>query len=273
MTNGKIKDVLRQASEKISNLDARVLLKAVLLCDEIYLAIHSDEMLSDADFEKYCKYILRREKNEPVAYITNSKEFMGLSFYVDENVLIPRWETELIVEKIIESDIKKEKILDLCTGSGAIAVSLAKYIENADVTGVDISEKALFIAKKNAKSKNVRFRLCDVLCDIKNIGEMFDIVVSNPPYIERDVIETLDSDVKDYEPHIALDGGSDGLYFYRKIIEDIGFVLKKDGYLFFEIGYNQADSLKELMSEKFSEIVVINDLANHPRVVCGRYIG
>lgn len=274
MTSGKkIKEVLKDACKRVGAVDAHALLKNVLSCDEIYLALHKDDEIKTESAEKFENFVLQREKSKPVSYITNFKEFMGLSFYVDENVLIPRSETELLVEKIIELNIKKDKILDLCTGSGAIGVSLAKYIENSDVLCADISDGALKIAEKNAKTKNIRFKKCDVLCDIKNIGEKFDVVVSNPPYVKKDVIDTLSNDVKNYEPHLALDGGNDGLLFYRKIISDIGFVLKKGGYLFFEIGFDQGEDLKKLMEDNFSSVTVLKDLSSLDRIVFGKYTG
>lgn len=278
MTSGKsIKELRKWAYTQIDIIDADALIKDVLSCDEIYLVVHANDKVSDNDTEKFISYVERRKNNESVAYITNKKEFMSLMFYVDKNVLVPRSETELLVEEIINAPIKKDEILDLCTGSGAISVSLAHYLEKSQVTGVDISEEALKVAEKNAenilKNKKVSFFKCDVLSDLDKINKKYDVVVSNPPYIETDVIETLDKDVKDYEPHLALDGGSDGLMFYRKIAEGAKYILKKGGYIFFEIGFNQEDALKEILKNDFYDIKVIKDYAGHPRIVSAAFAG
>ena len=278
MTSGKsIKEIRKWAYTQIDVIDADALLKDVLACDEIYLVIHADDIVSEEDREKFVLYVNRRKNFESVAYITNKKEFMSLMFYVDENVLVPRSETELLVEEIINAPVKKDEILDLCTGSGAVSVSLSYYLENSSVTGVDISDGALKVAEKNAKNilknKKVSFLKCDVLSQLDKIGKKFDVVVSNPPYIETDVIKTLDKDVKDYEPHLALDGGCDGLMFYRKISEGAKYILKKGGYIFFEIGFNQEEALKEILKDSFFDIKVIKDYAGHPRIVSATFAG
>ena len=278
MTSGKtIKEIRDIAVLKIGRSDADALLKNVLSCDEIYLLVHKDDIMKKEDLKRFASYVKRRENKESVAYITGEKEFMSLMFYVDKNVLVPRWETELLVEEIINADIKKDEILDLCTGSGAIAVSLKYYLKNSSLVGVDISDGALLVAKKNAKNilKNddVTFLKLDVLSETEKLNKKFDVVVSNPPYIETDVIKTLDSDVKDYEPHIALDGGCDGLMFYRKIASDAKYILKKGGYIFFEIGFNQGDALKEILKDNFTDIEVKNDYAGLPRIVTARFVG
>ena len=278
MTSGKtIKEIRDIAVLKIGRSDADALLKNVLSCDEIYLLVHKDDIMKKEDLKRFASYVKRRENKESVAYITGEKEFMSLMFYVDKNVLVPRWETELLVEEIINADIKKDEILDLCTGSGAIAVSLKYYLKNSSLVGVDISDGALLVAKKNAKNilKNddVTFLKLDVLSETEKLNKKFDVVVSNPPYIETDVIKTLDSDVKDYEPHLALDGGCDGLMFYRKIASDAKYILKKGGYIFFEIGFNQGDALKEILKDNFTDIEVKNDYAGLPRIVTARFVG
>jgi len=278
MTSGKtIKEIRDIAVLKIGRSDADALLKNVLSCDEIYLLVHKDDIMKKEDLKRFASYVKRRENKESVAYITGEKEFMSLMFYVDKNVLVPRWETELLVEEIINADIKKDEILDLCTGSGAIAVSLKYYLKNSSLVGVDISDGALLVAKKNAKNilKNddVTFLKLDVLSETEKLNKKFDVVVSNPPYIETDVIKTLDSDVKDFEPHLALDGGCDGLMFYRKIASDAKYILKKGGYIFFEIGFNQGDALKEILKDNFTDIEVKNDYAGLPRIVTARFVG
>jgi release factor glutamine methyltransferase len=278
MTSGKsIKEIRKWAYTQIDVIDADALLKDVLSCDEIYLVVHANDKISENELEKFVSYVNRRKNFESVAYITNKKEFMSLLFYVDENVLVPRSETELLVEEIINAPIKKNEILDLCTGSGAISISLSHYLENSHVTGVDISDGALKVAEKNAKNilknKNVSFLKCDVLCDLEKINKKYDVVVSNPPYIETDVIKTLDKDVKDFEPHIALDGGCDGLMFYRKIASDAKYILKKGGHIFFEIGFNQEKELKEILKNDFYDIKVIKDYAGLARIVSATFAG
>lgn len=208
----------------------------------------------------------------PLQYITHQKEFMKLNFYVDENVLIPRADTEILVEEVInhckENHEKSYSILDLCSGSGAIGISLAKYIENSKVLCADISDKALEIAKKNAKSNNVNnieFIKTDMF---KNIEEKFDLIVSNPPYIKKDIISKLDIEVQK-EPLIALDGGIDGLDFYRIIIDNSNKYLNKNGKLFLEIGYDQKDEVINLLrrSGNFGEIYSKKDLYGNDRAV------
>lgn len=278
MTSGKtIKELRTFAREKLGAIDADALIKSLLKCDEIYLTVNAEKLIDDALVRKYTNWVKRREMHECVAYITCEKEFMSLPFYVDESVLVPRSETELLVEEIINADIKKDTVLDLCTGSGAIAVSLAHYLNNTEVLGVDVSEDALNVAQKNAENilsnKNISFKKCDVLTSLASLNQKYDVVVSNPPYIESSVIPTLDADVRDFEPHIALDGGDDGLKFYRAIEKDIHHVLKKDGYLFLEIGFNQGDEVKGILSSRFCDIEVIKDYAGLSRIVKARFKG
>ena len=279
MTNGKtVKELRAFGRSEIGITDSDALIKSLLDCDEIYLTVHSNDALDEQTVKKYEKYVERRKTGESVAYITNQKEFMSLPFYVNENVLVPRCETELLVEEIINAKCEKSTILDLCTGSGAIAVSLAYYLKNTEILGADISDGALEVAQKNAESilrdnKNIAFKKCNVLSELESIGKKYDVVVSNPPYIESDVIPTLDTDVKDFEPHLALDGGQDGLVFYRAIAENIGCILKKGGYLFFEIGYNQGKKVSDILSAAFCDIKVIKDYAGLDRIVTAKYTG
>ena len=197
---------------------------------------------------------------------------MKLDFYVDENVLIPRADTEILVEEVINQCSKKQgreyKILDLCTGSGAIGISLAKYIENVEVICVDVSKKALEIAEKNAKNNNVdniKFIYSNMFSNIK---DKFDIIVSNPPYIKRKVIEELEKEVQN-EPHIALDGGIDGLDFYKIIVNHVYDYLNDEGEVFLEIGYDQKDEVIDLLKhcEKFDKIYSKKDLYGNDRIV------
>jgi len=258
-----------------SRSEAQKLLGYVLKKDKIYLATHKDETVSMEDIEELKKISIERAKGKPFAYISGIREFMSLEFEVNENVLIPRPETEELVEVIIEMfENSAPDILDLCTGSGAICISLAHYLKNANCTGVDISSGALDTAKKNAKKLGVdnrcTFKQTDVL-NPESFDGCYDIVVSNPPYIESRVIETLDNTVKNYEPHLALDGGYDGLIFYRKIVDNISFYLKKGGMLFFEIGYNQGEAVKDIMSQKLTDVKIIKDISGHDRIAAGKY--
>ncbi len=256
-----------------SQSDARLLLAWVLNCDKLYLTVNRDKLLTSSEQDKYMSALERRAVGEPLSYITGEKEFMSLKLKVNKNVLIPRPETEHLVEVALKWAENKNglSILDLCTGSGAIAVALAFYLKGkATVCGADISDKALDTAKQNAALNNVdvSFFSIDAL-NIEKTEQKYDAVVSNPPYIETEVITTLDKDVKNFEPHLALDGGADGLKFYTSIIQDAHKILKKDGLMAFEIGCNQAESVKNLMSEEFYNIEVYKDLAGLDRVVLG----
>ena len=230
--------------------------------------------------EKVKEFMLGLEKikNEiPIQYITNHQEFMKLDFYVDENVLIPQHDTEILVEEVlkyVDQNLKTNnhtiKILDICTGSGAIAISLAKYIENSEVTATDISNKAIQIAKLNAEKNLVHKKISFIESDMfTNIPlEHYDIIVSNPPYIETSIIPTLSKEVQK-EPHIALDGGVDGLDFYKTIIDNSTHYLNTDGKVFLEIGYNQKQSLFDLINKSYPNKIpeCIKDLSGNDRVI------
>lgn len=256
-----------------SPTDAKMLLCRAAGCDELYAAVHSAEPLG-ADAEKtYREYILRRAAREPAAYITGSREFMGLDFEVSPSVLIPRPETELIAEYLIENYADREAdIIDICTGSGAIAVSAAYYMKKCRVLGVDISADALAVAGHNAEKHGVAQRVGFVQADalaMPDFGRRFDIAVSNPPYIPDDEVLRLEADVKDYEPHLALCGGDDGLNFYRSITAAAKNFLNGGALLVFEVGFDQADAVAELMKNDFENIGFINDLSGIKRVVYG----
>lgn len=278
MVKYKTGDALKQGiallnENKIENagLDARVLLCHVLNCDSLYLTLHRDEELDESDGQMFFSFIERRIKREPISYITGKKEFMSMIFTVNPSVLIPRPDTEILVERVI-SELKAVTnpcIIDMCTGSGAIAVSLARYLEGSRVSALDISEEALGIARKNAFDNGVcvEFDIHDVLTPFDAV--MADAVVSNPPYISTEDMKQLDSDVSDYEPHLALAGGDDGLVFYRAIVANISSCLKKGGLLAFEVGMGQADDVKKIMEPLFDNISVDCDLAGIERVVYG----
>ena len=255
-----IRDIIVRYSkelEEISStprLDVETLLQKVLNVDRLYILLNLDKSLNEEEENLFNKFIEERLNNRPIAYIVGNREFMGLDFYVQEGVLIPRPDTEVLVEEVIEIAKNKEdiNILDIGTGSGAITVSLAKYLENAKITSVDISEIALEIGRKNAILNEVDDRITFVKSDLfTNINKemKFDIIVSNPPYIKREVIKKLNKDVQK-EPIIALDGGYDGLDFYRKIINESEKYLKFNGYLCFEIGYDQKEDVIGIIKNK-----------------------
>ena len=231
-------------------LKARILMQYILNKERQYILVHDNEELTKEQLEKYFLCIKKIVSGIPLQHITNLQEFMKLNFYVDENVLIPRPDTETLVEEVIKisTKVRAKKILDLCTGSGAIAVSLAKYLENVQITAVDISSKALQVAIRNAKNNNVEEKITfiesDLFTDIAK--EKYDIIVSNPPYIKSNVIPNLNEEVRK-EPYIALDGGLDGLNFYKKIIKDGYEYLKYKGYLCLEIGYDQKEEVEQII--------------------------
>ena len=280
MVKYTIGDALRQGiallnENKIesASLDARILLCHVLGCDKLYLTVHRDDALTAEQMSAYDVCLKRRCKNEPVSYITGIKEFMSLDFRVKSGVLIPRPDTEILVERVISEleGMNTPVIIDMCTGSGAIAVSLAHYIEDARVTALDISDTALELALQNAEANGVNIEVTrhDVLTPF---AAKADAVVSNPPYIPTNEVDTLEADVHDYEPHLALDGGGDGLNFYRAIVNNISFSLKKGGLLAFEVGCGLAPAVKELMETCFDRVTVEKDTAGIDRVVYGYYM-
>lgn len=270
MRKGMIK--LKTNDVKEPNLKARLLMQYILNRPREYILVHDDKQLTLRQNVDYFKLIKKLIEGVPLQHITHQQEFMKLMFYVDENVLIPRPDTEILVEEVIKlaKSINAKKILDLCTGSGAIAVSLAKYIEGSQITATDISRKALSIAKLNATNNNVEDKITFVSSDLfQNISEeKYDIIVSNPPYIKRKVIKTLDKEVKK-EPIIALDGGNDGLDFYKKIIGNAYQYLKYKGYLCLEIGYDQKDEVIDLINkeEKYIDTYSKKDLFDNDRIV------
>ena len=204
------------------NIKSRLIMQYVLNKPREYLVVYDKEELTLRQEVNYFKAIKKLCNGIPIQHITNRQEFMKMTFFVDENVLIPRPDTEILVEEVIKiaKKINAKKILDLCTGSGAIAISLAKYVDKSNITAVDISDKALNVAKLNAKNNEVEDRITFVESDLfENLKkEKYDIIVSNPPYIKKEVLKKLDKEVQK-EPKLALDGGYDGLDFYRKIIK------------------------------------------------------
>ena len=253
-------------------LKARILMQYILNKERQYILVHDNEELTKEQLEKYFLCIKKIASGIPLQHITNLQEFMKLNFYVDENVLIPRPDTETLVEEVIKisTKVRAKKILDLCTGSGAIAVSLAKYLENVQITAIDISNKALQVAIRNAKNNNVEEKITfiesDLFTDIAK--EKYDIIVSNPPYIKSNVIPNLNEEVRK-EPYIALDGGIDGLNFYKKIIKNGYEYLKYKGYLCLEIGYDQKEEVEQIIKNdgKYFNTYSKKDLYGNDRII------
>ena len=268
---------LKNSNIESPKLKSRLLMQFTLNKPRQYVIVNDMKELNKDEEKKYFDAILKMRKGIPLEHITHQKEFMKLNFFVDENVLIPRQDTEILVEEVIKiaQKINAKKILDLCTGSGAIAVSLAKYLPETEITAIDISNEALKIAKKNAINNEVENQITFISSDMfTNLNdEKFDIIVSNPPYIKRNAIESLDEEVKK-EPYIALDGGEDGLYFYRKIIKESYQYLKYGGYLCLEIGFDQKRDVIELIEneEKFDNTYSKKDLYDNDRIVVTRII-
>ena len=261
------KQRLKEIEQVLSQID-RIIMKHLQL-SKPQLIIQSQRELTKEEIEKIEVDIKKLEKHIPIQYILQEQEFMKIPFLVDEHVLIPQPDTEILVEKIIETYKNKPvEILDLCTGSGAIAVSLAKYLPDASIAATDISKEALEIAKKNAEIQKVKVKFYEA--DIWNgvPDKKWDAIVSNPPYIETDIIKSLAPEVQK-EPHIALDGGKDGLQFYRKIIQKAPFYLKENGKVFLEIGYNQKEAVEQIAKDtkSYKNIQHQKDLAGNDRVV------
>ena len=253
-------------------LDARLLLEYVCGTDRNALLVHGDRPVADEEQSRYEEFIDRREKHIPLQHITGEQEFMGLPFMVNENVLIPRQDTEILTEEALRELCDGMAVLDMCTGSGCILLSLLNYTNDCRGVGVDISEKALEVAKENNRrlGKNAEFLQSNLF---EKVEEKFDIIVSNPPYIPSDVIPTLMEEVKTYEPLSALDGKEDGLYFYREIVKQAGEYLNRGGKLFFEIGCEQAEDVSKLLVDAgYKEVQVVKDLAGLDRVVWGSYL-
>ena len=268
---------LKVANVETPKLKARLLMQYVLNKTRQYIIVHDTEDLLEVKQNEYFRCIDKLKKGYPIEHITHQKEFMKLNFFVNGDVLIPRQDTEILVEEVIKisKEMKVKKILDLWTGSGAIAVSLAKYLSDVEITAIDISHKAIKTAKKNAVFHKVEDRITflesDLFGNLKN--QKYDLIVSNPPYIKKDLIKKLDKQVQK-EPYIALDGGYDGLDFYRKIIKEAYEYLKYGGYLCLEIGYDQKDDVIDLINKEhqYSKTYVKKDLCNNDRVVITRVL-
>lgn len=270
----KYKNILKKENFETYSLDVEVLLMEVTGFSKTQLYINTEYVLSNEEFEKFEKFFERRLKKEPIAYIIGKCEFMGLDFCLNNDTLIPRADTEILVEKAIEI-ISKNNFktgIDIGTGSGAISISILKYCKDIKMTAVDINENAIFKAKENAEKNQVLDRILFLKSDLfENVYEKFDIIVSNPPYIKTNDIEKLEDNVKNYEPKRALDGGESGLIFYEKITENATEYLQNKGYLIYEIGCDQAEDVKKIMiKNKFEDIKILKDLAGLDRVIFGR---
>lgn len=264
-----------------SRLDAEVLMADLLEMDRIKLYVKFDYPLKNSEISEYRRRIKKRAQRIPLAYITEKKEFMSLEFKIKEGVLIPRPDTENLVENIIaycqESEIEKPHIIDVGTGSGAIAVSLAHYLETAKVVGVDISTAALKTAAENVEKHGLSERMSilksDLLTEfIKRDINGLDIIVSNPPYISETEMKELPPEVQQ-EPELALKAGAEGLDYYYQLIPQAEKVLKKGGKIFLEIGYQQAEAVSEIFDENWSQPTVKQDYAEHDRIISAVFKG
>lgn len=277
--NLTIKENLEYAIKKLKendieecSLKAKLLLSYVLIKPKEFLIINEEKNLSEAEQEKFNRLLEQMIDNVPLQYLVNKQEFYGIEFFINENVLIPQPDTEILVEEVINISNRenKKEILDMCTGSGAIAIALSKNIKNANIIATDISDKALEIAKKNDKENKINFIKSDMFENLKN--KKFDVIVSNPPYIKTDIIKTLSKEVQK-EPMLALDGGKDGLNFYRIIINDADKHLNSNGYLCLEIGDDQKEEIIQLLKQKkYKEIYSKKDLSGNDRIVVAKNV-
>lgn len=267
---------LEAADIEEARLDARLLLEYVCHTTRQDLLAHGDLLITKQEYAEYHELIAKRGRHIPLQHLTGLTEFMGLAFEVNEHVLIPRQDTEILVEEILRRGEDNLRILDMCTGSGCILLSLLHYSNKSSGVGVDVSQEALLVAARNAERLGIEdatFLQSDLFAGVER-QEKYDVIVSNPPYIESGVIPTLMEEVRAHEPLQALDGGEDGLFFYRQITREAAGYLKRGGTLFYEIGYQQAQAVSGLMAEQgYCEIEVVKDYAGLDRVVYGTFAG
>ena len=269
---------LGEADIEEAELDARLLLEFVCGTDRNTLLVHGERDVSEEEYGRYCGLIERRAVHVPLQHLTGEQDFMGLTFLVNKDVLVPRQDTEVLVEEAMKHLHDGMRILDLCTGSGCILLSLLHYSNDCEGVGVDLSARALSVAGKNyeiqrTQRPDLKARFLEGNL-FEGLEDRFDMIVSNPPYIKTDVIDTLMPEVREYEPVMALDGGTDGLAFYRRIAGDAGAYLNGGGMLFFEIGCEQAaDVCKIMEAAGFREVEVVKDFAGLDRVVYGSWFG
>lgn len=272
-------EIIKQREFNSPFLDVQLILSHLLQKDRIYLHLHGKNEIDEDMAERFYEMAARRNEGYPLQYMTNSQEFMGLDFFVQEGILVPRPDTETLVEKIINivknSSLKDKNIniLDIGTGSGAIAVSLGHYLKNSRVTALDISDTAIETTGININRNGLK-NVAAVKGDIFNYNfenKKYTIVVSNPPYIERNIICTLPAEVSVYEPKLALDGGSDGLDYYRQIVKVFERIHEENAILSVEIGYDQKDAVTQIFKDSniFKEVECEKDLGGNDRVVTG----
>lgn len=274
-----LREAYEYGQEKLKNagisdaaVDAWYLLEFATGLSRAEYFLRMNEEMAPEEEAKYREYIERREKRIPLQHITGTQEFMGLEFLVNEHVLVPRQDTEVLVETVLDDLQPGMDVLDMCTGSGCILLSLMKLGKEVCGTGVDISEEALDVARGNAEKLDVKATFLQSNL-FEKVEGTYDVIVSNPPYIKTSVIEELEAEVRLHDPILALDGKEDGLYFYRRIIGESVKFLKEKGKLYFEIGHDQGVDVKQLMEEAgFSCVTVKKDLAGLDRVVFGVYI-
>lgn len=268
------KEQLQKAGITDAELDARLLLEFICHTDRNALYAHGDQEIEDEKMQDFLQLIEKRAAHIPLQHLTGEQNFMGLDFLVNEHVLIPRQDTEILVEGIMRDLHDGIRILDMCTGSGCILLSLLHYSNDCSGVGVDVSEDALAVARQNADrlaEKQAVFIQSDLF---EKVEGSFDLIVSNPPYIISQEIAGLMPEVREHEPHLALDGKDDGLHFYREIIKGAMPHLKRGGQLFFEIGYDQGEAVQALLAANgYTEIAVVKDYAGLDRVVYGTFLG
>lgn len=257
-----------------AHVDARELLEFVCNTTRNDLYAHSEMEVTDEQLTQYENFIKRRAEHVPLQHLTGFQEFMGIRFKVTPAVLVPRLDTEILAEEALIAVSDGDRILDMCTGSGCILLSVMKYKNNIEGVGSDISSEALLVAKENYEKlqSEINGRAVFVQGDLfENVDGKFEVILSNPPYIESAVINELSPEVKEHDPMLALDGGEDGLDFYRKIVTESTKYLKSEGKLIFEIGFNQAEAVRNILYDNgFSDIRIIKDLNGLDRVVYAR---
>lgn len=267
--NKKITSILIEADIKEAEIESYYIIEAVLGTSRAMYFLKKNDVVSQENVEKCMEIAEARKEHIPLQYLLGKQEFMGLEFTVTPHVLIPRQDTELLVEAVLKMLKPGMKVLDMCTGSGCIAISIAKLSKGVKVTGVDISKEALTVARKNGEDNQVLVQWLE--SDMfEQITDTYDVIISNPPYIKSEVIETLMPEVRDHEPRLALDGTADGLYFYKKLAKEAGAYLVKGGKLCLEIGYDQGKEVAELLRKNgYQEVTIAKDLCGLDRNVYG----
>lgn len=261
--------ILNNVGISDSRIDSWLLLEMACKIDRNFYYMHMDEEMTSEQMEEFKSLLKKRGEHIPLQYITGEQEFMGLTFHVNSHVLIPRQDTETLVEEALKLVKPGMKIMDMCTGSGCILISILKNAKDTSGCGFDISKQAINVAKENAKLNEVvaDFEKSDLF---EHVTERYDMIVSNPPYIKTEEIVKLMPEVSEFEPVQALDGKEDGLFFYRKIIKECREYLNPGGYVLFEIGYDQGEDVSEMMKYAgFLNVHVVKDLARNDRVVIG----